>query len=161
MPRGGKRYEKHPIQPDPKYQDALVSKFINKIQLKGKKSLARKQIYLAIEEAGKIANKEGLDIFREAIKNVMPILELKSRRVGGANYQVPVEVGKERRINLAIQWIRASARARRQSIKGPFWKALALELIDASKNQGAAIKKREDTHRMAEANRAFAHFARF
>jgi len=161
MPRGARRYKKFEVSPDPKYQDILVAQMINRTQLKGKKSLARRQIYLAFEEAGKLANRNGLEVFQDAIKNVSPILELKSRRVGGANYQVPVEVNKNRRVNLAMQWIRNAARARRKTMSAPFWKALAAELFDASQNQGTAIRKREETHRMAEANRAFAHFARF
>jgi len=147
--------------PDSKYQDVLVTRMINKILLKGKKSLAQKQIYRTIEEVGRLTNKNGHEVFQEAIKNVSPILELKSRRVGGANYQVPVEVGKARRVNLAMQWIIHAARARRKTMSAPFWKALAAELVDAAANQGSAIRKREETHRMAEANRAFAHFARF
>lgn len=161
MPRGGKHYTKREAMPDAKYQEVLVAQMITRILLKGKKSLAEKQIYSALDEVSKMTGKDGLQVYLEAIKNVSPILELKARRVGGANYQVPVEVRRERRANLAIQWIRNAARARRKGMSAPFWKALASEIVDASQNQGSAIRKREDTHRMAEANRAFAHFAKF
>jgi small subunit ribosomal protein S7 len=158
MPRGQRHYEKHEIGVDPKYKSPLVQRTINKCMWSGKKSLARRLVYSALEIAALEKNMGPVEVLDLAIKNVAPVLELKSRRIGGANYQIPVEVGKERRINLAIQWIRDAARSR----KGvSFDKALALEIVDAANGIGTAVKKRDNTHRMAEANRAFAHFARF
>ncbi len=148
---------KHPIAPDPKYQDMILGKFINYIMKKGKKNVARKIVYGAVEELDKKSKGKGLELFHRALENVGPMLEVRSKRIGGANYQVPVEVNRERRTALAMRWIIEAARAR----KGEnMISCLAKELYEASQGTGAAIKKKEDTHRMAEANRAFAHFAK-
>jgi small subunit ribosomal protein S7 len=148
---------KRELLPDPIYNSEVVAKFINGVMQAGKKNTARKAVYAAFLEIKKIEKTENpLAIFEEALRNVGPALEVRSRRVGGANYQVPHEVRPERKQTLAFRWILAAARARKGM---PMSKRLATELIEASKNQGAAVKKREDTHRMAEANRAFAHFA--
>lgn len=148
---------KHTTPPDEKYNSELLEKFINTVMLNGKKTVARKAVYAALDE---IKNREGaadpLAVFEMAVQNVSPSIEVRSRRVGGANYQVPREVRAERRRALAFRWIIAAAR----SGKGkPMYHKLADELILASKNEGAAFKKKEDVHRMAEANRAFAHLA--
>ncbi|KKS10472.1 MAG: 30S ribosomal protein S7 [Parcubacteria group bacterium GW2011_GWB1_41_5] len=149
--------KKYPVQPDSQYGSFNVAKFINSIMRDGKKSVARRVIYDALEEIKKKEkSKDALEILEEAIKNVSPLVEVRSRRVGGANYQVPREVRPERRLALAMRWI---IQAARQQKGKPMHKCLALELLAASKKEGAAYKKREDTHRMAEANRAFAHFA--
>jgi len=146
---------KRPINPDPKYQNTLVAKFINHLMRKGKKTVAQRILYDAFEILAK-QKKEPLEIFDQAIKNVSPSLEVRSRRIGGANYQVPREVKGERRTTLAMRWIIAAARARKGK---PMAEKLAQEMLEASQNTGAAVKKKIDTHRMAEANRAFAHFA--
>ena len=139
------------------YNSANVTKFINHLMWDGKKSIARKIMYLALEEIKKQAKTDNpLLIFEEAIKNVSPMVEVRSRRVGGATYQVPREVRSARRLTLAMRWIIQAARARKGHSMA---EKLAAELLDASKNQGAAIKKKEDIRKMAEANRAFAHFA--
>jgi small subunit ribosomal protein S7 len=144
------------IKPDPVYQDTQVEKFTNYIMQKGKKSIARKIVYGSFDIIKEKTKKEPLDIFNLAINNASPKLEVKSKRVGGATYQVPVEVKRDRAITLASRWILAAARKQ----KGKTMKEkLALELIQASNSEGSAIKKKSDTHRMAEANRAFAHFA--
>ncbi len=141
--------------PDPKFNSILVTKFINTLMREGKRSVAEQIFYKAIDVIGQRTNKEGVSIFQKAIDNVKPILQVKSRRVGGANYQVPVEVSSERRQALAIRWLITYARERGEKTMSD---KLASELIAASNNEGNAIKKREDTHKMAEANKAFAHF---
>ncbi len=148
---------KRDIKPDPKYGDVRLAKFINNVMKGGKKSIAQRVMYDALEIIkSKTKTKEPLEIFNKAIENVSPVLEVKSRRVGGANYQVPYEVRGDRREALAMRWIIGTA----QNKKGkPMAEKLAQELIDASKNEGEAIKKRQNVHRMAEANKAFAHFA--
>src|SRR3989344_1691636 len=144
------------INPDIKYSSVLVSKFINKIMIAGKKSIASKIVYGALEDAEKKLQKPSLEILEQAVQNVSPSIQLKSRRVGGANYQIPVEVKPERRLMLAIMWIVGAARSQ----KGKEMKVrLADEFISAFNNTGNAVKKKLDTHRMAEANKAFAHFA--
>lgn len=150
-----KKKIKRPIQHDPKYNNSLVAKFINHLMFEGKKSTAQRVIYDTFDILEK-KKKEPLETFDLAIKNVSPLLEVKSRRIGGAHYQVPREVRGERRITLAIRWIIQAARTKKGK---PMAEKLATELIEASQNTGAAIKKKQDTHRMAEANRAFAHFA--
>jgi small subunit ribosomal protein S7 len=148
---------KHTVAPEAKYQSELLARFINVIMLDGKKSIARSVVYDALDEIKK--RDEALDpmvIFETAITNVSPTIEVRSRRVGGANYQVPKEVRPERRRSLAFRWIVAAARAGKGR---PMKMKLADELLAAAKNEGSAIKKREDVHRMAEANRAFAHLA--
>lgn len=154
MPRR-KRPVKREVLPDPKFQSVLVTKFINSIMRRGKKSLAETIFYRAIDIIEQKTGQKGLEVFEKAVENVKPVLEVKSRRVGGATYQVPVEVRPERRQSLAIRWIISNARARSEKTMA---EKLAAEMIAASKNEGASIKKREDTHKMAEANKAFAHF---
>jgi small subunit ribosomal protein S7 len=140
---------------DPIYQSKLVSAAISKIMYQGKRSIAEKIIYGTIESLGQKTGKSGIEVFTEAIQNVKPVMEVKSRRVGGANYQVPVEVRPERAESLAIQWYIQAARARKG--KSMIEKSTQ-ELLDAYNNTGASIKKKDDTHKMAEANKAFAHF---
>lgn len=147
---------KHDIKPDLKYGSVLVSQFVNKVMLDGEKKVAEKIVYQALANAEKKEKKPGLEIFETAIKNVSPQLEVKSRRIGGANYQVPREVRSARKFMLSARWIIAAARAKKGK---PMAVKLAEEILAASKNEGAAIKKKQDTHRMAEANRAFAHFS--
>ena len=150
------KIKKREILPDSVYDNIMVAQFINQVMRKGKKTTARKIIYGAFDIIKEKTKKEPLDVFDLAIQNGSPLLEVKSKRIGGAVYQVPREVKGERRISLAMRWIIAAAKSK----KGKAMKEkLAEELIAASKNEGAAIKKKNDTHRMAEANRAFAHFA--
>jgi len=155
MPRKGP-VPKREVPPDPKYGSVLVAKFINSLMIDGKKSVARRIFYEAMERLRqKSKGEDPLQIFEKAMENVKPLLETRSRRVGGATYQVPVEVRPERQRALAIRWIIQAARQRPEKT---MVERLAAELWDAYHNRGAAIKKREDTHRMAEANRAFAHY---
>ncbi|MEZ0343761.1 MAG: 30S ribosomal protein S7 [Caldimicrobium sp.] len=155
MPRKGP-VPKREIPPDPKYGSVLVAKFINNLMRDGKKNTARKIFYSALELLReKSGGEEPLKIFETAVEKVKPLLETRSRRIGGANYQVPVEVRPDRQISLAIKWIIKAARARSEKT---MVERLANELWDAYNERGAAIKKREDTHRMAESNRVFAHF---
>ena len=144
------------IEADIKYSNVLVAKFINKVMREGKKSIARKLIYTALELAGKKTEKPAMEVFEKAMNNVYPVVELRSRRVGGANYQVPVEVRPERRIALAIRWIVDSARSQKGK---PMANKLAEEFVNAFNNTGGAVKKRQDVQRMADANKAFAHFS--
>ena len=146
---------KREILPDPKYKSELVAKFINRIMQRGKKNLAQSIIYDAFDIIHEKAKEDPLTLFQKAIENVKPVVEVRSRRVGGSTYQVPTEVRYSRRTTLSLRWILASARQRGE--KGMAEK-LAGELIDASKGRGVAFKKKEDTHRMAEANKAFAHY---
>lgn len=155
MPRR-KRIFKKDLKPDQRYNNLLVSKFTNSIMLKGKRSAAESIIYDAFDIIHERTKKGGLNIFEQALKNVSPLVELKSRRVGGANYQVPIPVSGERRTTLAIRWLKDATRKKKGKKTA---EKLADELIDASNKIGAAMKKREDVHRMAEANKAFAHFA--
>lgn len=153
----GKQAPKRKIAPDPKYHNALVAKFINTIMRRGKKATAQKVVYRAFERVQEKTKNDPVTAFDTAIKNIAPVVEVKSRRIGGSNYQVPIPVRVERRQALAFRWIIGAAK----SGKGrPMHEKLADEIIAAAKNEGAAVKKREDVHRMAEANRAFAHFAR-
>lgn len=154
MPRR-RRPERRKIIPDSRYNSLLVAGLINNIMKNGKKSVAEKIVEGAIDIIGDKTGKKGVHILEKAIQNVMPKIEVRPRRVGGATYQVPMEVRANRRTTLAIRWIIKAARARSGH---SMQEKLALELIDASKNQGTAIKKKEDTHKMAEANKAFAHF---
>ncbi len=143
------------MKPDPKFNDVLVARFINSLMFDGKKSKARDVVYDAFEIIEDRTKKPGLEIFKKAINNTQPLIEVRSRRVGGATYQVPTEVRPERRSALAMRWLKTYARARNEkSMSG----RLAAELIAASNNEGSAVKKKEDTHKMAEANKAFAHF---
>ena len=154
MPRRN-RPPKRKIAPDIKYNSVLVSQFINKLMQQGKKSTAQRIFYDALDLIEERAKRPGIDVFEQAVKNATPILEVKPRRVGGATYQVPVEVRVERRLSLAIRWLVASTRNRSGRSMA---EKLASELMDAASNTGTTVKKREDTHRMAEANRAFAHY---
>jgi len=151
-----RRAPKRPVMPDPVYNSEVVTKFINKVMWDGKKTLAERIVYGAIERLNnKEEGKKGIDIFFQAIENVKPLLEVRSRRVGGATYQVPMEVRPERQQTLSIRWIVEAARNRNERT---MIERLANELWDAANERGAAFKKREDTHRMAEANKAFAHY---
>ena len=154
MPRRN-RAPRREIAPDIKYNSILVQQFINKLMEKGKKSTAQRVFYDALDIIEARAKRPGLEVFEQAVKNATPILEVKPRRVGGATYQVPVEVRPERKRSLAIRWLLGSARSRGGKSMA---EKLAAELMDASNNTGATIKRREDTHKMAEANRAFAHY---
>jgi small subunit ribosomal protein S7 len=154
MPRR-REVEKRKVLPDPKYHSTELSKFINIIMERGKKSVAEKIVYDALEVAQNKTKKEGLEIFAQAMEAVKPIVELKSRRVGGANYQIPVEVSPIRQVALAMRWIRDAARKRGEKSMGL---RLGNELLEAIEGRGAAMKRREETHKMAEANKAFAHF---
>ena len=151
-----RRPEKRVIIPDPVYSDLVVAKFINNVMDAGKKSLAEKIFYNAInlvESKAKV--KDGLEIFRKALENVAPLLEVKSKRIGGATYQVPIEVSENRRQALAMRWIISYAKSRKGRTMAD---SLSAELIAAANNEGSSVKKKEDTHRMAEANKAFSHF---
>ena len=150
-----RRAEKRYIKPDPKFNDVTVSKFINVLMNDGKKSAARKIIYSAFDIIEEKTKKTGLEIFKQALSNVQPIIEVRSRRVGGATYQVPSEVRPERRTALAMRWIKTFARKRSEKTASS---KIGMELIAAANNEGSSVKKKEDTHRMAEANKAFAHF---
>ncbi|KPJ51336.1 30S ribosomal protein S7 [candidate division TA06 bacterium DG_26] len=154
MPRR-KRAEERPVVPDPKYNSELVTTFINCLMKDGKKSTAERIFYNAMDLIAEKTNSDAMVVFDRAMKNVKPMLEVRPRRVGGATYQVPMEVRPKRKVSLAIRWMLAAARARPEHT---MQERLANEVISASNREGAAIKKREDTHRMAEANRAFAHF---
>jgi len=150
-----KSAQKREILPDPVYHDLLVSKFVNYIMRSGKKSVSERILYSAIDVMGQKTGKNGLEVLHKAVENVKPIIEVKSRRVGGATYQVPVEIRSERKLALALRWIinySKSSKGKTMADK------LANELLQAFKGEGASIKKREDTHKMAEANKAFAHF---
>ncbi len=152
-----RKKEKRIIQPDPVYNNVIVEKFIHQIMRRGKKTIARKIVYGAFNEIKEKTKKEPLEVFEEALQNAAPLLEVKPKRIGGATYQVPREVRGDRRLTLATRWIIGAAKSRKGK---PMREKLAEELIQASQNTGVAIKKKIDTHRMAEANRAFAHFAR-
>ncbi|QQV78230.1 30S ribosomal protein S7 [Sphingomonas aliaeris] len=150
-----RRPEKRIILPDPKYGDEVLSKFMNSVMLDGKKSVAELIVYGALETVEARAKKDPLSVFHDALNNVKPNIEVRSRRVGGATYQVPVEVRFERSQALAIRWLISAARSRSENTMAA---RLSGELMDAANNRGNAVKKREDTHRMAEANRAFSHY---
>jgi small subunit ribosomal protein S7 len=154
MPRR-REVPKREILPDPKFGNVEVSKFMNAIMESGKKSVAERIVYGAFEQISSKSGKDALEVFVAALNNVRPLVEVKSRRVGGANYQVPVEVRPSRRSALAMRWVRDAARKRGEKSMGA---RLAGELLDASEGRGAAMKKREEVHRMAEANKAFSHF---
>ena len=141
--------------PDPRFASPLVAQFVNGVMRRGKKSVAEKIFYGAVDIAAKQTNQDGLEVFQKALNNIKPMVEVKSRRIGGANYQVPVEVRQTRRTALAIRWLISYARSRPEQTMA---EKLAGEIVAASRNEGAAVKKKEDTHRMAEANKAFAHF---
>ncbi|OPZ73392.1 MAG: 30S ribosomal protein S7 [bacterium ADurb.Bin478] len=154
MPRR-KRAAKRTVLPDPKYNSILVTKFINGLMRRGKRSVAEMIFYDAVDHIAQKTANDGLQVFEKAMQNVKPILEVRSRRVGGATYQVPVEIRHDRQQALAIRWIISYAKGRNEKTMS---EKLASELIAASKNEGSSVKKREDTHKMADANKAFAHF---
>ena len=150
-----RRAEKRHILPDTKYKHVDLSRFINKVMLCGKKTTAQRIVYNALDQVEQEMHRPAIEIFELAIRNATPMLEVRSRRVGGATYQVPTEVRPERRMALAMRWIISSARARSGV---PMYRRLAQEFLEASRNQGSAVRRREELHRMAEANRAFAHY---
>ena len=154
MPRKG-HTQKRDVLADPLYNNKVVTKLVNTIMLDGKKGVAQKIVYGAFDKVSDKTGKDPVEVFEEAMNNIMPVLEVRARRVGGSNYQVPVEVRPERRTTLGLRWLVTIARQRGEHTMVD---RLAKEILDASNNTGAAVKKREDTHRMAEANRAFAHF---
>jgi small subunit ribosomal protein S7 len=151
-----RKVKKRIIEPDPVYNNVTVAKFINQVMRKGKKTIARKIVYKAFDIIKEKTKKDPLEVFEQALNNAGPLIEVRPRRIGGATYQVPREVKGERRITLAMRWILLGAKNRKGK---PMKEKLAQELMDAATNQGWAVKKKQDTHRMAEANRAFAHFA--
>ena len=154
VPRRG-NVPKREVLPDPMYNSVLVTKLVNSIMLDGKKGVAQKIVYGAFEIVENKTGKNGLEAFQQAMENIMPAVEVKTRRVGGANYQVPIEVRPERRQTLGLRWLTGYARKRGEKTMK---ERLAGEIMDAANNTGSAVKKREDTHKMAEANKAFAHF---
>jgi len=154
MPRRN-RPPRREIEPDIKYNSAMVTRFINRLMMRGKRSVAERILYDAFDIIGDRSDENPLDVFERAINNATPILEVKPRRVGGATYQVPVEVRSERRLSLAMRWLVQNARKRAGKSMA---EKLSAELMDTAQGQGATIKKKEDTHKMAEANRAFAHY---
>ena len=154
MPRKGP-VAKRDVLPDPIYNSKLVTKLINKLMLDGKRGTAQRILYSAFDLIKEKSGRDAMEVFEEALNNIMPVLEVKARRVGGANYQVPVEVRPDRRQTLALRWLTKYTRARGEKTMSD---KLAKELIDASNNTGASVKKKEDTHKMAEANKAFAHY---
>ncbi len=149
------RAEKREVTADPIYNDVIISKIINKIMLDGKKSLAENILYNALDLIGEKTDEDAVDVLKQGLDNIMPVLIVKSRRVGGSNYQVPVEVDDERRLSLGLRWLVESSRKRGERT---MTERFASEIIDAYNNTGGAVKKKEEMHRMAEANRAFAHY---
>lgn len=158
MPRKARSYKKHPVTADYKYNSVKIAKFINYVMTRGKKTVATRVVYGALDNIEKEMKSDPKPVFEQAVRNVSPVLEVKGRRIGGANYQVPMEVAEPRKTTLGMNWIIAAARAKKGR---PMAQKLATELMEAYNKTGAAIKKREDVHKMAEANKAFAHFARF
>jgi len=154
MPRKGP-VPKRDVLPDPVYHSKLVTRLVNRIMIDGKKGVAQQLLYNAFNIIRERSGKDPMEVFEAAIKNIMPVLEVKARRVGGANYQVPIEVKPERRTSLGLRWLVNYSRNRGEKTME---ERLAAEILDASNNTGAAVKKREDTHKMAEANKAFAHY---
>ena len=154
MPRR-REVPKRIILPDPKFNDRLLAKFINMLMLGGKRSTAERIVYAALDMINERSEEDAVTIFKKALENIRPMLEVKSRRVGGSTYQVPIEVRSDRRNALALRWVISFARSRGEKT---MQERLAAELMDAANNRGASVKKKEDTHRMAEANKAFAHY---
>ncbi|MCQ2551695.1 MAG: 30S ribosomal protein S7 [Clostridia bacterium] len=154
MPRKG-NVPKREVLPDPVYGSVVVAKLINSIMLDGKKGTAQAIVYGAFDKVKEMTGEEPLEVFEKAMNNIMPVLEVKARRIGGANYQVPIEVRPERRQTLGLRWLTKYTRLRGERTMA---ERLAKELVDAANNTGASVKKKEDTHKMAEANKAFAHF---
>lgn len=160
MPRAGK-VKKRTISPDSLYQSRLITRLVNRVMKDGKKTIAQKQIYKALESLTKQEAHQGkspLEILNMALENIKPVMEVRPRRIGGAAYQIPMPVRPDRREALAIRWLIQAARARSSREYHEFWQKLSAEILDAFNNNGAAIKKKQDIHRMAEANKAFAHF---
>lgn len=143
------------LEPDPKFGDTLVTRFVNDLMMEGKKSLAFKIFYDAIEKADQAGEESGYDLWKKALNNIMPSVEVRSRRIGGANFQIPIEVRPDRRISVGIKWMIKYARLRKGKSMA---EKLSAEIVAAAKGEGAAVKKKEDTHRMADANKAFSHF---
>ncbi len=159
MPRKVTKSLVRPIAPDRLYNDVMVQRLINRVMLNGKKQLAERLVYTGMQKAAdQLKVKNPLDVFEKAMSNIKPVMETRSRRVGGANYQIPFEVKGQRQNHLTMMWFTQAARSRKGM---SMVDRIALELVDAYNNTGTAVKKREDTHKMAEANRAFAHFARY
>lgn len=157
MPRSG-RVSKRILPLDPIYKSRLVTRLINQLMRDGKKTVAQKHVYKAFEEIGEKTKENPLEVFHQALENLKPSMEVRPRRVGGAAYQVPIPVRGDRRESLAIRWLILAAQARSNKEYKHFWKKLAVELMDAAKKEGGAFRKKQEIHRMAEANRAFAHF---
>lgn len=157
MPRSGK-VQRRVLEPDPIYNSRLVTRFVNRLMISGKKTIALSLVYKALEQVEKQSGKDALSVFETAVSNVMPKMEVRPRRIGGASYQIPVEVRGDRREALAIRWLIEAARSRSNKEFHTFDAKLAVEFIEASENRGTAVKKKEDTLRVAEANKAFAHF---
>lgn len=155
MPRKKRTTLKREILPDPKYADTLVAKFINTLMWNGKRSLAERIVYKSFDILQEKKNDDPVKVFKQAMESIKPVVEVRSRRVGGATYQVPVDVRQDRRVTLGLRWLIGAARTRGEHT---MQERIASELLDALENRGNAVKKREDTHRMAEANKAFAHF---
>ncbi|MFW5985724.1 MAG: 30S ribosomal protein S7 [Halanaerobiales bacterium] len=149
------RAERREIEPDPVYDEVIINRIINKLMLDGKKSMAEKMMYNAMQELREKTGEEPVVVVKEALENIKPVLEVKSRRVGGSNYQVPVEVNEERKLSLGLRWLIEATRSRNDR---SMQERLANELLDAYNNTGGAVRKKEEVHRMAEANRAFAHY---
>lgn len=147
--------KRRPVTPDPKFNDVLVSRFVNNLMLEGKKTVALSIFYEAIDIVEKRANENGLEVFKKALNNVTPQVEVRSRRVGGATYQIPQEIRPERKVSMAMKWLIGFARKRNEKSMA---NKLAAEILAAAKEEGATFKKKEDTHRMAEANKAYSHF---
>ncbi len=154
MPRKGPA-KKRPVTPDPVYHNRLVTRFVNRIMLSGKKSLAEKIFYSSLDQVETKSGRKGIEIFEQAVRNVMPQVEVKPRRVGGATYQVPMEVRADRKLSLAMRWLATAARRRNGKT---MIDRLSSELLDAANNTGAAVRQREEKHKMADANKAFAHY---
>ena len=147
--------ERRPVDPDPRFQSRLVTAFTNKVLMNGKKSVAERIVYGALDRVEGTTGRPGIDVFEQAVRNVTPVIEVKPRRVGGATYQVPVDIRSERRQALALRWLLRAARGRNgRSME----ERLAAEVLDAANNTGVAVRRKEETHRMAEANRAFVHY---
>ncbi len=157
MPRR-RKVEKRPVPADPIHSSIHVQMLINKVMMHGKKSVAETIVYRALELASQRVNREPMEMFEQALRNASPTIEVKPKRVGGSTYQVPVEVKADRRVALAIRWLLTASRSRSGK---PMFERLATEMVDAYNNTGATVKRREEVHRMAEANRAFSHYARF
>ena len=154
MPRKGPA-KKRVVTPDPVYHNRLVTRFVNRIMLDGKKSLAERIFYTALDQVETRSGKKGIEVFEQAVRNVMPQVEVKPRRVGGATYQVPMEVRADRKLSLAMRWLASAARKRNGKTMTD---RLAAEILDASNNTGSAVRQREEKHKMADANKAFAHY---